>query len=310
MSLTRRRRLTRSSRSASGTSPRMHQQDQSDSQRGGHLPKSGRGLQRQAQRERLTRIRAGRRGRPGRRPEPGTTTKGAEAQPDAGQRQDAPCRSASSAATRGRVRLRANAGSPGSDAKGLDEAGRRQAAGQRQHADGDRHQHRDLRHGDVEAAKQGLKHQPFGDKAVERRQGRDGGRADQEEERRPGHPLDQPAHLFHVARVRGVQHRTRAQEEQALETGVVDRVVQPADEAQRGQRHQPVAVEDQPSADAHQDDADVLHRVIGQQPLEVVLHQRIEHAQQRRDRAQPPARPRPTRPDRRPADPAPTRSRP
>ena len=32
----------------------------------------------------------------------------------------------------------------------------------------------------------------------------------------------------------------------------------------------------QPKAD--EDDADILHRVIGEQPLEIVLHQRIEHA--------------------------------
>ena len=38
--------------------------------------------------------------------------------------------------------------------------------------------------------------------------------------------------------------------------------------------------EQQRRAEAHQNDADVLDAVVGQQPLEVVLHQRIEDAQQ------------------------------
>ena len=69
-----------------------------------------------------------------------------------------------------------------------------------------------------------------------------GGRAEmaaepiREEQRRPGHSLDQPAHLFHVARVGGMQHRTGAEEQQALEAGMIERVIQPADEAERGQR--------------------------------------------------------------------------
>ena len=71
-------------------------------------------------------------------------------------------------------------------------------------------------YGDVEAAEQRLKHQPFRGEAVERRQRRDRDRANQEEERRPRHPLDQPAHLLHVARVRRVQHRARAEEQQPL----------------------------------------------------------------------------------------------
>ena len=35
-------------------------------------------------------------------------------------------------------------------------------------------------------------------------------------------------------------------------------------------------------AEADEDDADVLDRVIGEQPLQIVLHQRVEHAHARR----------------------------
>ena len=40
------------------------------------------------------------------------------------------------------------------------------------------------------------------------------------------------------------------------------------------------AREDRP-AEPHQDDADVLHAVVRKQTLQVMLHQRIEHAQHR-----------------------------
>ena len=39
-------------------------------------------------------------------------------------------------------------------------------------------------------------------------------------------------------------------------------------------------------AKSDEDDADVFHRVIGQQPLEIVLHERIEHAHHRGDAAE------------------------
>ena len=47
----------------------------------------------------------------------------------------------------------------------------------------------------------------------------------------------------------------------------------------------PQGAEHQRGAEAHHDDADVFDAVIGQQPLEVVLLQRVEHAHQRRDHA-------------------------
>ena len=172
------------------------------------------------------------------------------------------------------------------DPERLDEAGRAEPAREREHGHRDRHDHRDLGLRDRRPAEQGLEHQPFGGEPVERRQRRDRARADEEEEGGARHPLDQPAHLLHVARARRVQHRPRAQEQQPLEARVVDRVIQAADDAQGGERRQPVALEHQARPDPDEDDADVLDRVKGEQPLEIVLHEGVEHPEQRRDGAQ------------------------
>ncbi len=47
-----------------------------------------------------------------------------------------------------------------------------------------------------------------------------------------------------------------------------------------------VGLERQRKAEPDEDDPDILHRVIGQQPLEIVLHQRVEHAEHGRDAAE------------------------
>ena len=44
-------------------------------------------------------------------------------------------------------------------------------------------------------------------------------------------------------------------------------------------------VKHQPGADADKNDSDVLNRMIGEQSFQVVLHQRVQHAQQCGDHA-------------------------
>ena len=98
----------------------------------------------------------------------------------------------------------------------------------------------------------GLEQQPFGDEAVERRQGRDGGRADQEAEAGHRQAVDQPAQPLQIAlAARAVQHGAGAHEQQALEQRVVERVQQPGGERQRRARRQAVRgeAERQPQAD-------------------------------------------------------------
>ena len=61
---------------------------------------------------------------------------------------------------------------------------------------------------------------------------------------------------------------------------MIDCVIQPTDEAQRGQGHQAVTMKDHPGPNPDQDNADVFDRVIGQQPFKIVFHQGVEHAQE------------------------------
>ena len=136
--------------------------------------------------------------------------------------------------------------------------------------------------------------QELADEAVQRRQARDGGRADQEASPRScRHALDQPAEAVDVARAGGVQHRAGAEEQQALEDGVVHDVQQPAAMPRTASAALPVARPDQPEAEAERDDADVLDAVVGEQALEVVLGQREQHAEDARDRPDADQRPAP-----------------
>ena len=67
-------------------------------------------------------------------------------------------------------------------------------------------------------------------------------RADQEGRAGDRHALEQSAQPIEFARAGGVQHRSGAEEQQALEDGMVDDVQQAAGEAEG--RHRRVAVAD------------------------------------------------------------------
>ena len=127
----------------------------------------------------------------------------------------------------------------------------------------------------------GLKRQPFGDEAVERRQSRDGGATDEKRQSRPGHIVNEAPQMLHVAFARRRQHGARAEEQQALEERMVERVQQSGRHRQRRGRRHAEHLERQREAKSNEDDADVLDRMVGEQALEVVLHQRVEHAEQR-----------------------------
>ena len=172
------------------------------------------------------------------------------------------------------------------DAERLDEAGGGQRGGQRQQraVGRDRDLQAPLRQ--VGMQQDGLEGQPLGDEAVQRRQGGDRDAADQEGERGLRHAVDQAAEMLHVALAGGGQHRAGAEEQQALEHRVVEHVEQRRGQRQRRAGGQPVGAERQRQAEADEDDADVLDRVVGEQPLQVVLHQRVEHAEHRGDAAE------------------------
>ena len=160
------------------------------------------------------------------------------------------------------------------DAIHLDETHHRHGAGHRQHHYRER---RDDRGAEFGHGEQRLVDKPLADKAVERRQRRDGHGTDEERQRGPGHQLGQPPHLVHVAGVQAEHHRAGAHKEQALEDGVVEQVIEGAEQPQHHQCRLLVGDADHADPHPHQDDADVLHRVVGEQPLEIVLGQRKQH---------------------------------
>ena len=84
--------------------------------------------------------------------------------------------------------------------------------------------------------------------------------------------------MLHVAFAGRGQHRAGAEEQQALEQGVVEHVQQRGGQRQRCGKQHAVCLEGECKSETDEDDADVLDRMIGQQPFEIVLHQRIKHA--------------------------------
>ena len=92
------------------------------------------------------------------------------------------------------------------------------------------------------------------------------------------HAADEPAKVLHVALAGCGKHSAGAEEQQALEERMVEDVEQGGRHRQRGGQGHAMRLEGEREAEADEDDADILNRVIGEQPLEVVLHQRVEHA--------------------------------
>ena len=93
--------------------------------------------------------------------------------------------------------------------------------------------------------------------------------------------MDQTAQVLHVALAGRGQHGTRAEEQEALEQRVIEDVEQRGGERQRRREVHAIGPEGERQAEADEDDPDVLDRVVGEQPLQIVLHQRIEHAEHR-----------------------------
>ena len=103
--------------------------------------------------------------------------------------------------------------------------------------------------------------------------------------------------MLHVALAGCGEHGAGAEEQQAFEDGMIEHVQQARGQRQRGGKRHAVRLERQRQPEPDEDDADILHGVIGEQPFEVVLHQRVEHAhhggdaaEREHDHAPPPGR--------------------
>ena len=84
----------------------------------------------------------------------------------------------------------------------------------------------------------------------------------------------------------GVDDRAGTEEEQGLEQGVVPDMQQAAAQAEDDPIRAAQRTADQGQAEAHDDDADVLDAVVGEQPLQVVLADGKGDPEDARDHAQ------------------------
>ncbi len=98
--------------------------------------------------------------------------------------------------------------------------------------------------------KEALKHQPFTDESVGRRQGGDRDGTDEKAGPGPGHPTQEAAILFHVAGMRGVEQGTSSEKQQGLEDGMIDRMIETGDHSEYGQLIETIAVENHACSDA------------------------------------------------------------
>ena len=126
-----------------------------------------------------------------------------------------------------------------------------------------------------------LEGQPLRDEAVERWQRRDRRAADEKNESRLRHAMDEAPEVFHIALPGTGQHRPGAEEQQALEHRMIEHVQQAGRERERSRPRHSVRLEGERKAKSDENDPDVLNRVVREQPLEVVLHQCVEHAHHR-----------------------------
>jgi len=109
--------------------------------------------------------------------------------------------------------------------------------------------------------------------------------------------MNQPAKALHVALAGRREHGSGTEEQQALEHRMIEDVKQRRGERERRCGRHLVRLEGERQPEPDEDDADVLHRVIREQALEVMLHEGVEHphdrshsAQQGNQCAPPPAR--------------------
>ncbi|VTR64888.1 hypothetical protein DESC_270035 [Desulfosarcina cetonica] len=119
----------------------------------------------------------------------------------------------------------------------------------------------------------------FADESIEGGQAGDGQGPDEKGHAGDFHPFQQTAQGVDGSGSGFMQDHARAHEKKGLEDGVIEHVQEGAGKAEDG--HDGVLGLHADHADAHadQDDADVLHAVIGQEAFQVVLAQGIDHAE-------------------------------
>ena len=129
---------------------------------------------------------------------------------------------------------------------------------------------------------------PFAGEPVQGRHARDRQRRDQRRYTGDRHEPQQPAELIQVLCAGAIQHGARVQEQQGLESPVVDGVEQRGEEGQRSQGTGGVAgrQQQQTDADAQENVTDLTDAVESQEPFGLFLAQGLVGAQQQGDGAE------------------------
>ena len=95
--------------------------------------------------------------------------------------------------------------------------------------------------------------------------------------------MDEATQKLHIARAGRGERRAGSEEQQTLEDAVIENVKQRGRQRERGGGRHVVRRKGERETEPNEDDADILHRVVGEQALEVVLHQCAEHAERAGD---------------------------
>ena len=173
------------------------------------------------------------------------------------------------------------------DAERLHETRRGKRGRERQQRAADRKQEVNKRlRGTSEPVQKGLESEPLARKAVQGRQAGNRHRGDEEEQPGPRHASQQPAEALDLPRAGGRHDVSGPEEQQPLEHRVIQHVVEARRDADRCDVTAPVRQGHHSGAKTEQDDPDVLDAGIRKEPLEIVLHERIQDAEQRREPSQ------------------------
>ena len=97
--------------------------------------------------------------------------------------------------------------------------------------------------------------------------------------------MDEAAETIQVPLAGRALHRAGAEEQQALEQRMIEDVQQRRGEGERRCPVQAMRFEGERKTEADEDDADILDRAVGENALQVVLHQRVQHAEHGGDAA-------------------------
>jgi len=98
--------------------------------------------------------------------------------------------------------------------------------------------------------------------------------------------VDEAAERVHVARAGGVLDDAGLEEQQRLGDAVVEGVVEAGEQQEGAERPLPIGGEDHAAAERGHDDADVLDARVGEEALEVALHQPVQDSEHRREDAE------------------------